>query len=159
MIRRNTPASPSVLVDTNVHLRLLRLNDPLYGAALASTLALRAAGNELCVVPQVIYEFWAVATRPHDDRGFGFSRTRVAQEIEAILANYRFADDEPKVFAGWFRLVVSHDVQGKPAHDTRLVAAMNVHGIGKVLTFNLTDFRRYRDIELLDAKVVGGAGA
>ena len=32
---------------------------------------------------------------------------------------------------------------GKTTHDARLVAAMNVHGISSILTFNVQDFARY----------------
>ncbi len=31
-------------------------------------------------------------------------------------------------------------------HDARLVAAMNVHGIGGLLTFDSKDFKRYPEI-------------
>ena len=34
-------------------------------------------------------------------------------------------------------------MQGAKVHDTRLVAAMNVHGVGRILTFNANDFTRY----------------
>jgi hypothetical protein len=39
---------------------------------------------------------------------------------------------------------------GKPAHDARLVAAMERHGLTHLLTFNLVDFQRYAGLELLD---------
>jgi predicted nucleic acid-binding protein len=32
-------------------------------------------------------------------------------------------------------------------HDARLVAAMRVHGVKRILTFNDKDFARYTDIE------------
>jgi predicted nucleic acid-binding protein len=45
-------------------------------------------------------------------------------------------------------------VQGAKVHDTRLVAAMNAHGVGRLLTFNRGDFTRY-GIEVLDPSVIG----
>ena len=38
---------------------------------------------------------------------------------------------------------------GKPAHDARLVAAMHVHGLTTILTFDRTGFSRYAGIEVL----------
>jgi predicted nucleic acid-binding protein len=38
---------------------------------------------------------------------------------------------------------VQHQVIGKNGPDARLVAAMFVHGINRLLTFNKTDFARY----------------
>ena len=35
---------------------------------------------------------------------------------------------------------------GRDSHDTRIVAAMNVHGVTHLLTFNKDDFRRYTNI-------------
>jgi predicted nucleic acid-binding protein len=47
-------------------------------------------------------------------------------------------------------MVVQHRVSGKSVHDARLVAAMIVHGIGEILTFNMQDFTRYTEISVLD---------
>lgn len=35
-------------------------------------------------------------------------------------------------------------------HDTRIVAAMNVHKVFKLLTFNLDDFKRFSGITVVD---------
>jgi hypothetical protein len=43
-----------------------------------------------------------------------------------------------------------HGVCGKKAHDTRLVAAMLVHGVKHILTFNVGDFARYPNVVVLD---------
>jgi predicted nucleic acid-binding protein len=54
----------------------------------------------------------------------------------------------------WERLVTTYRVSGKNSHDARLVAAMMVHGIGSVLTFNVQDFTRYASITVLDPSLV-----
>ena len=71
--------------------------------------------------------------------------------IERILT---LLPDSPATYPEWKRLVIKHSVQGSKVHDTRLVAAMNVHGVGRILTFNADDFRRY-GIEVLDPSVIG----
>jgi predicted nucleic acid-binding protein len=40
-------------------------------------------------------------------------------------------------------------VRGKNAHDARLVAAMLVHGLTHVLTFNGKDFARFGEIAVI----------
>ena len=47
----------------------------------------------------------------------------------------------------WRRLLVTHNVSGVQVHDARLVAAMRVHAVKRVLTFNEKDFARYPGIE------------
>jgi hypothetical protein len=38
---------------------------------------------------------------------------------------------------------MTHGVIGSQVYDARLVAAMTVHGVGRILTFNAADFSRY----------------
>lgn len=66
--------------------------------------------------------------------------------------------DERTVLDRWEALVIQHGVCGKESHDTRLVAAMLRHGIEHLVSFNASDFRRYRDIQVLTPEqVVAGA--
>jgi predicted nucleic acid-binding protein len=62
--------------------------------------------------------------------------------------------DERGVFSVWREFVAQYDVKGKNAHDARLVAAMKRHGLDHLLTFNVSDFRRYEGIEILDAQSI-----
>lgn len=59
------------------------------------------------------------------------------------------------MFEHWYDLVTTYKVLGKPAHDARLVAAMHRHRIPKILTFNVADFIRYPNVEVLDAAQIG----
>lgn len=60
-----------------------------------------------------------------------------------IERRYLFLPDSAAVHAEWRRLVLAHSVMGVQVHDARLVAAMNVHGIGQILTMNGADFTRF----------------
>ena len=50
--------------------------------------------------------------------------------------------------------VVTHGVAGVQVHDARLAAAMRVHGVKRILTFNDRDFARYADIEAIHPRSV-----
>jgi predicted nucleic acid-binding protein len=50
-------------------------------------------------------------------------------------------------------LVTTYGVVGNRLYDARLVAAMTVHGVGRILTFNHADFSRY-PIEVVDPATV-----
>ena len=44
----------------------------------------------------------------------------------------------------------NHEQNGAAVESVaRLLAGMNVHGVGRFLTFNDADFRRYAEIEVL----------
>ncbi len=47
---------------------------------------------------------------------------------------------------------VAHSVRGVQVHDARLAAAMRVHGIPYILTFNGSDFERYSGIGIADPR-------
>ena len=52
-----------ILIDTNI---LLRIADPahtIHPVAVNATATLRKMSHELLIVPQTLYEFWAMATR------------------------------------------------------------------------------------------------
>src|ERR1022692_2065964 len=51
--------------------------------------------------------------------------------------------DTPAIYPVWENLVIQYRVSGKPAHDARLVAAMQVHGLTAILTFDKTGFCRH----------------
>lgn len=74
---------------------------------------------------------------------------RASAEQSKALSLFTLIADTPAVFPHWQQLVVRHDVKGRSAHDARLVAAMTVHGIGQLLTFNGPDFVRYPGISVL----------
>ncbi|MDZ4688492.1 MAG: type II toxin-antitoxin system VapC family toxin [Planctomycetaceae bacterium] len=147
----------SVLVDTNVLLRIAQVGHPGHAAATEAVLKLTRADFELCVSPQVIYEFWVAATRPLAANGLGMPVPLVERTIRDILIDYHLLRDERGVFGRWHSLVVLHDVKGKNAHDARLVAAMQRHGLTNLLTFNKPDFARFAAIEVYTpAEVLAG---
>ncbi len=51
-----------ILLDTNLLTRMTRSHDPQSGVARAAIQTLLQRGERLIVVPQNLYEFWAVAT-------------------------------------------------------------------------------------------------
>lgn len=59
----------------------------------------------------------------------------------------RLLPDSLAVHEEWRTLLVTHGVSGVQVHDARLVAAMRVHSVKRILTFNDRDFVRYTDIE------------
>jgi hypothetical protein len=92
---------------------------------------------------------FAVATRPVNNNGLGLTPSqahRVTSRIEEVCTVFR---DPPELYDEWRRLIVAHSVSGKNSHDARLVAAMTVHSITQILTFNPRDFSRYIGITVL----------
>jgi predicted nucleic acid-binding protein len=85
----------------------------------------------------------------------GLSISAAAGEVERIKSIFLFVPDTPDIYPAWQNLVIQLRVFGKPTHDARLVAAMQVHGITAILTFDKTGFSRYPGIEVVDPADVG----
>ncbi len=145
------------LVDTNVLIRLANASDSSYPVALAAVGALKALGDDLRIVPQSLYEFWVVGTRPTANNGLGMTTAACGTEIDKLEAAFPLLHDLPSLVAEWKALVVAHDCKGKIAHDARIVAAMRTHGITRILTFNGADFQRYSGLTILDSAAVPAA--
>lgn len=113
---------------------------------------------KLCLVPQALYEFWVVCTRPVAVNGLGKSAADSANELSNLKSFFTLLPDSPAIFPEWERLVTSLAVIGKGAHDARIVAAMIVNGVTHLLTFNDADFTRYAMISAItpDAVLAGG---
>ena len=73
----------------------------------------------------------------------------VQSEVARFQRLFIFFEDRPAIFTTWENLVALHAIIGKNAHDARLVAAMAVHGITHLLTFNQQDFQRFTNITVL----------
>jgi len=135
-----------VLLDTNILTRLIEPGHAMHPDALNSTRVLGLQGHSLCIVPQNLYEFWVVCTRPLASNGLGKSVAECTADIAGLKGLFALLDDTPALYPTWEQLVTANAVVGKNAHDARLVAAMQVHGITHLLTFNDADFRRFTAI-------------
>jgi predicted nucleic acid-binding protein len=138
-----------ILVDSNLFLRSAQPQHSQHQAAKFAVAGVIQNGHQVVVVPQIIYEFWVVATRPVDRNGLGLSAEQVSIDVDSILDASTMHRDERAVFDIWLELVSRHQVIGKIAHDARLVAAMLRHGITHILSFNKQDFLRFSDIVVI----------
>jgi predicted nucleic acid-binding protein len=134
-----------LLLDTNIIVRFSNLDDvqsPLVRSAIAKLLI---RGDDLFLVPQSLYEFWSVTSRPStgNSNGIGWTTPEVRAELDKLQEQFLLIPDTPEVFDRWLELVTRHEVSGRPSHDARLAAAMQVHGLDTLLTLNAPDFKRY----------------
>ena len=143
----------TVLVDTNVLLRQFAPGNPHHRAAVDSTARLLQSGETVHVTAQNIAEFWAAATRSPAQNGLGLTVAVAALALDHIERVFALLPDHPGVYDHWKRLVATHGVIGSQVYDARLVAAMTVHGVGRILTFNTGDFARYQ-IEVIHPSTV-----
>ncbi len=129
-----------LLLDTNVLVALLDPDSAEHGVVISAARRLSAAGVHYWLAPQVLIEFWAVATRPRSGNGLGWPSARVHQEVERLFQTSLLLEETSRLFPVWLQLVARHRVAGKRVHDARLAATMLVYGITHILTFDVKGF-------------------
>lgn len=142
------------LIDTNVLLRALTLRNPLRPVARQAIKTLLERGRGLCVAPQNLVELWNVCTRPEKYNGLGKTLAATDGYLRLVESFFAILPETPELFTTWRELVVTYQVSGTKVHDARLVAAMTLHHVSRILTFNTQDFGRYRHIEAINPTTV-----
>jgi predicted nucleic acid-binding protein len=145
----------SYLLDTNILLRLAQKSHPMHTDVRRALVTIRRQDSILlCITPQNLIEFWAVATRSLASNGLGLTTDEASREIKKLKRIFVLCPDRPEIFDVWENLVVNYQVSGKPTHDTRLVAAAIVHRLTHLLTFNTDDFKRFSEIVAVDPRSI-----
>ena len=67
-----------ILIDTNVLLRSAEPGHVHFQCSVDAIDVLRSRGHELVLVPQILYEYWSVATRPVATNGLGLNPAEAA---------------------------------------------------------------------------------
>ena len=137
-----TGAGDPIFVDANVLVYASVLSAPLHQAAAQVVGGLFATGDEVWISRQVLREYLATLTRPQT-----FVKpqpvTTLGRAVRAFERRFRVAEDTAGVTERLLDLMSQVEVGGKRVHDANIVATMQVHGIGRLLTHNTTDFRRF----------------
>jgi predicted nucleic acid-binding protein len=136
----------STLLDTNILLRLSAPVTPEYGLVISAVQKLLAKSEQLYITPQVLVEFWTVATRPTTSNGgFGWALPHTEAAIDGLLKQFELLKENEHIFNKW-REIVKDGVSGKHTHDARIAAVMKTHGIVQILTLNKADFVSFAGI-------------
>ena len=139
-----------ILLDSNLLLRLADQASPQRPIARQAIVKLWRQNEPLAVVAQNFYEFWVVATRPvGKPNGLGMPAERAELWLNYIQRRFLLLPESNAILLEWRALMAFHKTPGFRAHDARFVAAMRVHGVRQLLTFNGPDFRGF-PIAILD---------
>ena len=143
-----------ILLDSNVLLRWNIRTAPQSQLVIRAVDLLLASGALPCYTSQNLGEFWNVLTRPLDRNGFGLTPQEADRRARMIENKIPILPDDPAAHPVWRRLLVAHAISGVQVHDARIAAAMNVHGVKRILTLNTRDFARFPSIEAIHPEQV-----
>lgn len=137
------------LLDSNILVRWVQLGHPAYPGIEAALDRLARRSLTLCYTSQNVAEYWSACTRPSDRNGYGLSIEETDRRANYFEKRLRLLPDGPLIHERWRTLLVEYRVSGGQVHDTRLLAAMHVHGVEQILTFNVKDFARFKGVQAM----------
>src|SRR3990172_7935885 len=100
-----------ILIDTNVLVRSVHVGHAQQASAAAALQRLRDELHEIRTVPQVLYEYWAVATRPADRNGLGFTVEEVDSQMRDFQILFPTLRDERGILGLWQELALDCKVK------------------------------------------------
>lgn len=142
------------LLDSNILIRWVQPNDPDYALVERALEHLAREGTAFCYTSQNLAEFWNACTRPIDRNGYGLTQAETDRRAKLFESKLRLLPDNLLVHQEWRQILVSQSVSGIQVHDAHLAAAMRVHGIARILTFNDHDFARYSFVEAIHPRTM-----
>ncbi|MBD2143866.1 type II toxin-antitoxin system VapC family toxin [Sphaerospermopsis sp. FACHB-1194] len=128
------------IIDTNVVMRFCNPSDVQHHLATDAISRLLTQGDKCFLTAQILVEFWAVATRPVEVNGLGWSVETTRKTIDQVLRRFPLLKESEDIFPNWLNLVTTNKVMGKRTHDVRIVAVMLAYQVTHILTFNPSDF-------------------
>jgi len=92
----------AIAVDTNALLRFFQRSHPQHLVVRGAARRLRVSGEDVCVLPQNVVEYWNVATRPPAARGgFGLTLRQANQQVRTTERLFTLLPDTPDVHIEW----------------------------------------------------------
>jgi len=139
----------TILLDANVPVFLASPSSPRRGVCQTAVERIIERGDRPALSPQVLYEFWCVATRPTAANGLGWPVSEAWRAIAGFRREFDILHEPPEVLDIWLDLVVACNLKGKRSHDAHLLATMKANAVSTLLTFNTSDFPAASGITIL----------
>lgn len=138
------------LLDTNVLIYALDPKSSFHQESRTLVESARNSSAALCVIPQIIGEFYSVVT---DKRRVPQVRTpaEALDAIEQILTfpGITLLPTPVDLVERWTKLAREQTLTGHAIYDLQLVAAIQAYEVRVVYTYNRGDFERYSNIRTL----------
>ena len=143
-------AVPLSMVDTNVFVYFLYEASPQYAAAQPLLNQARQPNARLCMTPQVMTELYSTITNPRRVSP-AYEPEAALQEVEKFLAlpGLFLLSIPAGVVVRWIALARQYGISRSDIFDAQLAATMLEHGIRRIYTFNVQDFERFEELEVI----------
>ncbi|MBE9214453.1 PIN domain-containing protein [Plectonema cf. radiosum LEGE 06105] len=139
----------SYLLDTNIILRFADTHSSEYEIISNAISQILLQGGQCFITPQVLIEFWVVATRPVAVNGLGWTPEETERAVQILINQFDLLEETPDIFPIWLSLATTHKISGKRTHDLRIQAVVLARNISHILTLNPKDFVEVEGITIV----------
>jgi len=87
------------LEDSNLLLRGADPAHPMHAEAVGAVKTLLSQGEDVVLVPQNLFEFWVVATRPRERNGLGMTAREAKIELVRLESRLPLLRDRPHLYS------------------------------------------------------------
>ena len=143
-----------ISVDSNILVCLSNPASPFYLHTATAVSKLLSNRNRLYVFPQIWWSSGRSLLSLFLQMDLDFRFLKLKTRSGEFYGFFDCSMNRRRFTPNWQRLVSAYNVSGKNAHDARIVAQMNVHNLTDILTFNIKDFSRYGNINVVDPATV-----
>ncbi|MBN2440289.1 MAG: type II toxin-antitoxin system VapC family toxin [Spirochaetales bacterium] len=137
-----------LFLDTNVLVYLADENSPFFKKTndLYESLSRK---YEFWICRQVLREYAVIVSRP-DFTTIQLSSKQIVEDLNSWENNLYVADETIEVTNKLKDLIELYGIRGKRIHDTNIVATMIENRIKFLFTYNINDFKHFKEIEIIE---------
>ena len=132
----------AVFVDTNILIYAAIPAFPWHPDAVARLSELDAGGGTVWISRQTLREYLSALSRPSTFTP-AIPMTSLIADVTSLIARFGILEDGPAVTTALLTVLADVTCGGKQVYDANIVATMIAHGVRKILTHNVGDFRRF----------------
>jgi predicted nucleic acid-binding protein len=144
-----TTDADAVFLDTNILVHANATASIHHQRALGALIRVEQGDGGVWISRQVLREYIAVVTRPQAYAA-GLTSEQAVARARDFASRFSVAEDGPEVMERLLELVATRGVHGRKVHDANIVATMLAHGIGRLVTLDAADFRRYEPLIVVE---------
>lgn len=136
-----TMDAKTIFIDTNILVFATDDGSPFHSKSLDILKQFMKDRIDFAISPQIIREYLVVLTRglqPDDP-----ARSAELHNVGKFMEAFTLLDENSETVAKLQTILENFVVGGKQIHDTNIVAVMQVHGVKRLLTHNLDDFKKF----------------
>ncbi len=137
-----------LFLDTNVLVYLVDLDASFHEKA-EEIFSEVSQDHELWISRQVLREYAVVVSRLRDVAQPA-QATEIFKDLQKWESLFSVADETASVTENLCMLIEKYFLNGKRIHDANIVATMMNQDIKKLLTWNISDFNKFEEVELIE---------